>query len=149
MKHRRSAGLLLSLNLLVVGTPAALAHELPSPTPIAGVASLSELEQYKLAMEHFRIDSMEFKKIANRFTTAINRANSFYETAMRSAKSNKARTIITAQRDNSIEIAISMRDAAIAEMGGVPVEPIKPIKPLAAATTKKTKPSNPSPTPSP
>ena len=149
MKHKRSAGLLLSLNLLVVGTPAALAHELPLPTPIAGVASLSELEQYKLAMEHFRIDSMEFKKIANRFTTAINRANSFYETAMRSAKSDKTRTIITAQRDNSIEIAINMRDAAIVEMVGPPVEPTKPVKPIAAATTKKTKQSNPSPTPSP
>ena len=149
MKHKRSAGLLLSLNLLVVGTPAALAHELPSPTPIAGVASLSELEQYKLAMEHFRIDSMEFKKIANRFTTAINRANSFYETAMRFAKSDRARTNITALRDNSIEIAISMRDAAIEEMNGPPVEPTKPMKPIAAATTKKTKPSNPSPTPSP
>lgn len=149
MNFRRCAGCLLSVTLLVVGTPASLAHELPSPTPIASVAPLSELEQYRLALEHFRLDSIEFKKIANRFTTAINRANGFYEVAMRSAKNDRARTIITAQRDNSIEIAINMRDGAIAEMGGAPVEPTKPVKPVATATTKKTKTSNPSPTPSP
>ena len=149
MNHKRCAGLLLSLTLLVVGTPTALAHELPSPTPSAGVTSLSELEQYKLAMEHFRIDSLEFKKIANRFTNTINRVNGLFEAAMRSAKSDKARTIITAQRDSSIEIAINIRDAAINEMGGAPVEPTKPVKPIATATTKKTKTSNPSPTPSP
>jgi hypothetical protein len=42
-----------------------------------------------------------------------------------------------------------MRDAAIAEMGGAPVEPTKPVKPIATATTKKTKVNSPSPTPSP
>lgn len=149
MNFRLCAGLLLSLNLLLVAAPTALAHELPSPTPIPSVAPLSELEQYKLAIEHFRIDSIEFKKIANRFTTAINRANGFYEAAMRSAKNDRARTNITAQRDNSIEIAINMRDGAIAEMGGAPVEPTKPVKPIGSATPKKTKISTPSPTPSP
>ena len=149
MKHRRSVGLFLGLSLLVPGTSTALAHEFPLPTPVPSVAPLSELEQYKLAMEHFRIDSMEFKKIANRFTTAINRANIIYEAAMRMAKSDRARTLIMTQRDTSIEIAINIRDAAIVEMGGAPVEPVKPVKPQAAATTKKTKPSSPSPTPSP
>ncbi|MBF8252843.1 MAG: hypothetical protein HW379_1185 [Actinobacteria bacterium] len=149
MKYRRSAGLLLSSILLFVGAPTAMAHELPSPSPVPGIAPLNELEQYKLALEHFRSDSIEFRKIANRFTTAINRANGFYEAAMRSAKNDRARTNITAQRDSSIEIAINMRDAAIAEMGGAPVEPTKPVKPIATATTKKTKVNSPSPTPSP
>jgi hypothetical protein len=149
MKHKRLAGLLLSLTLLVVGTPNALAHELPSPTPVPGAAPLSELEQYRLAMEHFRLDSIEFRKIANRFTTAINRANTLFEAAMRTARSDRARTAIMDQRDDAIEIALNIRDAAIAALGGPPIEPTKPVKPIATATVKKNKPSSPSPTPSP
>ena len=149
MKLGRSAGLLLSLNLLLVGVPTAKAHELPTPVPVPGVAPLSDQEFYVLALEHFRIDSILFKKISRTFTITVNRANSIYEASMRTAKSDKARTLIMAQRDSSIEVAINVRDAAIAEMGGPPVEPIKPIKPFAGATTKKTKTSNPSPTPSP
>jgi hypothetical protein len=149
MQHGRSVGLLLSFQLLLLGAPTALAHETASPTPIPTVAPLSELEQYKLALERFRIDSIEFRKIANRFTAAINRANTLYEAAMRTAKSDKARTAIMDQRNDSIEIALNIRDAAIAEMGGAPVEPTKPAKPLTSATVKKTKTNIPSPTPSP
>lgn len=149
MKYRRSAGLLLSLNLLAVGAPTALAHELPSPIPVPGVSPLSDQEQYVLALEHFRFDSNAFKRISKTFTTAVNRANNLYEAAMRAAKSDRARTLIMAQRDSSIETAINIRDAALEELGGAPVEPTKPVKPVATATTKKTKTSNPSPTPSP
>lgn len=149
MKFRSGAGLLFSVSLLVVGAPAALAHEFPSPIPVPGVAPLSEQEQYMLAQEHYRFDTNAFKRISRTFTNSVNRANNVYEAAMRTAKSDRARTTITAQRDSSIEIAINMRDAAIEEMGGAPVEPIKPVKPIATATTKKTKTSNPSPTPSP
>lgn len=100
-------------------------------------------------MEHFRINSAEFKRISRAFTAAVNRANNIYETAMRAAKSDKARTLIMDQRDDSIEIAINIRDAAIEEMGGAPVEPVKPVKPSAAIPAKKTKTNSPSPTPSP
>ena len=149
MKLRRSAGLLLSLTLLLVGAPTAIAHELPTPAPVPGVAPLGEMEQYLLEVEHYRSDVNLFRRISKIFTTAVNKANSFYEAAMRTAKSDKARTIISAQRDSFVENAIKVRDNAIVEIGGPPVEPIKPIKPFAGATTKKTKTSNPSPTPSP
>lgn len=149
MKHRRYAGILLSLTLLFVGAPSAMAHELPTPSPVPSVAPLSELEQYKLAMEHFRSDSTVFKKIANKFTTAVTKAQSVFDSAMRTAKSDRARTIITAQRDSFVEIAINNRDAAIEEMGGAPVMPTEPVKPVVTAIAKKTKTSKPSPTPSP
>jgi hypothetical protein len=149
MKHSRLAGLLLSFHLLLMGVPTALAHETPSPMPTTSAVPLTELEQYKRAMEHFRMHSLELKKIANRFTTAINRANTLYEVAMRTAKNDKARTAIMDKRDDAIEIALNIRDAAITELGDAPVEPTKPVKPIATATTKKTKASSPSPTPSP
>ena len=149
MNQGRSVGLLLSLNLLLVGAPTAIAHELPTPAPVPGVSPLGEMEQYILELEHYRSDTNLFKRISKTFTTSVNKANSYYEAAMRTAKSDKARTNISAQRDSFVENAIKVRDDAIAEMGGGPVEPMKPIKPLAAATTKKTKTSNPSPTPSP
>lgn len=149
MKHRRYAGILLSLTLLFVGAPSTMAHELPTPSPVPSVAPLSELEQYKLAMEHFRSDSIVFKKIANKFTTAVTKAQSVFDSAMRTAKSDRARTIITAQRDSFVEIAINNRDAAIEEMGGAPVMPTEPVKPVVTAIAKKTKTSKPSPTPSP
>ena len=149
MKHRRCAGILLSLTLLFVGAPSAMAHELPTPSPVPSVTPLSELEQYKLAMEHFRGDSIVFKKIANKFTTAVTKAQSVFDSAIRTAKSDRARTIITAQRDSFVEIAINNRDAAIEEMGGAPVMPPEPVKPVVTAIAKKTKTSKPSPTPSP
>lgn len=149
MKHRRCAGILLSLTLLFVGAPSAMAHELPTPSPVPSATPLSELEQYKLAMEHFRSDSIVFKKIANKFTTAVTKAQSVFDSAIRTAKSDRARTIITAQRDSFVEIAINNRDAAIEEMGGAPVMPTEPVKPVVTAIAKKTKTSKPSPTPSP
>lgn len=149
MNHRRSAGLLLSLNLLQVGAPTALAHEISPPTPAPGVALLNEQEQYKLALEHFRFDTNLFKRISKTFTTAVNKANSVYEAAMRRAPSDRARMNHAARRDSSVEIAIKIRDDAIAQLGGAPVEPTKPVKPMASTVTKKTKASNPSPTPSP
>jgi len=139
MNHRRCAGLLLSLNLLLVGAPTALAHEMPPPTPAPGVAPLNEQEQYKLALEHFRFDTNLFKRISKTFTTAVNKANSVYEAAMRTAPSDRARMNHAARRDSSVEIAIKIRDDAIAEMGGAPVEPTKPVKPIVPATTKKLK----------
>ena len=149
MNHRRCAGLLLSLNLLLVGAPSALAHEFPSPTPAPGVAPLSEQEQYKLALEHFRFDVNMFKRISKTFTTAVNKANGLYEAAMLTAPNDRARMSYAARRDSFVENAIRIRDDAISQMGGAPVEPTKPVKPIVAASTKKTKASNPSPTPSP
>ena len=149
MKFRRCAGLLLSVSLLVVGAPTALAHGFPSPTPIPGVAPLSDQEQYKLAMEHFRIDTIEFKKIANRFTAAADKAKFVFDAAMATAKSDKVKSIIQARFDSSILNAINIREAAIKEMGGAPVEPTKPVESIGAAVTKKAKTNKPSPTPSP
>lgn len=153
MKLSRSAGLLLSLSLLLMGAPTALAHETPTPTPTPSSSPLTELEQYKLALEHYRIDmnlrDQERKEIANAFITAIKLADSIAKSALRSAKTDKSKTIILDQQQRAKDEAMLLRDEAISAMGDAPIEPIKPVKPLAAATAKKTKTSKPSPTPSP
>ena len=153
MKLSRSAGLLLSLSLLLVGAPTALAHETPSPTPTPSASPLTELEQYKLALEHYRIDmnlrDQERKSIAKAFITAIKLADSIAKSALRSAKTDKSKTVILDQQQRAKDEAMLIRDEAISAMGDAPDEPIKPAKPLAAATAKKTKTSKPSPTPSP
>ena len=151
MKLSRSAGLLLSLSLLLVGAPTALAHETPTPTPSA--SPLTELEQYKLSLEHYRIDmnlrDQERKEIAKAFITAIKLADSIAKSALRSAKTDKSKTIILDQQQRAKDEAMLIRDEAISAMGDAPDEPIKPVKPFAVATAKKTKTSKPSPTPSP
>jgi len=150
MKLRRSAALLLGLNLLVVGAPTALADSTPSPTPTA--SPLSDLEQYKFALEQYRITmnvrEQERKDIAKTFIAAIKLADSIAKSALRSAKNDKAKIVILEQQLHAKEEAMAVRDAAITAMGEAPVEPIKPVKPTATASTKKGKTSKPSPTPS-
>jgi hypothetical protein len=152
MKLRRSAALLLGLNLLVVGAPSALADSTPSPTPSA--SPLSELEQYKISLEQYRITmnarELERKEIAKTFIAAIKLADNVAKSALRSAKTDKAKILILEQQERTKEQAMQVRDEAITAMGDAPNEPIKPVKPIAAATasTKKGKTSKPSPTPS-
>lgn len=154
MKLRRSAALLLGLNLLVVGAPSALADSTPSPTPTPSASPLSDLEQYKIALEQYRIDmnlrEQERKEIAKTFIVAIKLADSVAKSALRSAKNDKAKIVILEQQLHAKEEAMQVRDEAITAMGQAPVEPIKPVKPITAATasTKKGKTSKPSPTPS-
>ena len=152
MKLRRSAALLLGLNLLVVGAPSALADSTPSPTPTPSASPLSDLEQYKIALEQYRIDmnlrEQERKEIAKTFIVAIKLADSVAKSALRSAKTDKAIKIIRDQQQSAKDEAMLNRDEAILAMGQAPVEPTKPVKPMAAAPTKKSKTSKPSPTPS-
>jgi hypothetical protein len=90
----------------------------------------------------------ERKEIAKTFIVAIKLADSIAKSALRSAKSDKAKTIVLEQQLHAKEEAIQVRDEAITAMGEAPVEPIKPVKPTATASTKKGKTSKPSPTPS-
>lgn len=150
MKLRRVAALLLGLNLLVVGSPTASADSTPSPTPSA--SPLNELEQYKIALEQYqnemKLRGQVQKEIAKVFITAIKLADSIAKSALRSAKTDKAKTIILDQQQRAKDEAMQLRNEAISAMGEAPVEPIKPVKPMAAAPTKKTKTIKPSPTPS-
>lgn len=141
MKLRRSAALPLSLTLLLVAAPTALAD--PTPTPPVIASPLSELDQYKIALEQFRIqinlreDSR--REIAKTFISSVKEADIVYKAAMRIAKSDKAKIAILAQRESDVELAMKIRDNAIVAMGAAPVEPIKPVKPVVTAAAKKTK----------
>jgi len=156
MKLRRSAALLLGLNLLVVGVPSALADSTPSPTPTPSASPLSELEQYKISLEQYRFDmnlrEQERREIAKKFVAAIKLADNVAKSAFRSAKTDKAKILILEQQERAKEQAMQLRDEAITAMGDAPVEPIKPVKPVKPvkpiATAKKVKTSKPSPTPS-
>lgn len=150
MNFRRCAGLLLSLNLLLVGAPTALAHEFPSPTPAPGVAPLSEQEQYKLALEHYKLDMEKYRVDKNQWELVRREINKAFFTAIKAVNSITSKTLdVDNRKKNTVIDAVLLRDQALAALGGAPVEPTKPVKPIASATTKKTKKSNPSPTPSP
>jgi len=157
MKHKRLAGLLLSLNLLLVGAPTALAHETPSPSPSS--IPLGELEQRKLDMEHYKFDMEQYRidmnqrklvreEIGKAFVTAIKLADGIAKNALRSAKNDKAKTMIFDQQQRAKMDAMLLRDQELEAMGDAPIEPTKPDKPIRTAIVKKTKTSKPSPTPS-
>jgi len=156
MKHRRLAGLLLSFQLLLVGVPTALAHETASPTPFPTVTPLSELEQYKLALEKYRVHKnlylryMQLKsEISKTLLNAVNRANSIAKKAAATAKNDSARKLIDTQLKIAIDAANSAWEEAMAALGPQPLDPVEPVKPSVTATVKKNKVSKPSPTPSP
>ena len=151
MKIGRSAGLLLCLCMVLTGATTAFAHETPSPSPVS--TPLSELEQYKLDLEQYRIDmnlrEQVRKEIAKAFVAAIKAADSIAKSALRVAKGDKAKTIILDQQQSAKVEAILIRDQALEAMGDAPIEPTKPAKPAATAVTKKTKTAKPSPTSTP
>ncbi len=94
------------------------------------------------------LHEQERKEIAKTFIAAIKLADNVAKSALRSAKTDKAKVVILEQQLHAKEQAMQVRDEAITAMGAAPVEPVKPVKPLAAASAKQTKSSKPSPTPS-
>ena len=156
MTYRDSAGLLLSLSLLLTGASAAIAIETPSATPTPTSAPLNELEKYKLTLEQYKLALEQYrininlreqmrKEITKAFVIAIKAANNISKSSYDSDN----------RRRNAIAEAVQVRDKALASMGSPPIEPTKPTKPTKPVKTEitqtanKTKMSKPSPTPSP
>jgi len=167
MKFRLMAGLALSALMFIIAVPSSFADSTPSPSPSPTSTPLTAFEQYKLDVEIYK-DQMserdqERKDITKEFVKQVAAANSFAKTAMRTAKTADSKSAILAQQKAAVALAAAIRDAAISNMGPVPLEPIKPSKveisksskpelsksepskSPEATTTKKTKVPKPSP----
>jgi len=139
---------------IALGAPlSAFADASPSPSASQSPASdfQSALTQYKSDMEQYRtlINEREQtrKIITQSFLQAVSSANSAAKAAMRSAKTADAKAAVLAQQKNAVSLASTVRDAALTDLGPVPIEPTKPVKPQEFAPTKKSKPEKSSPTP--
>ena len=112
----------------IITAPSSFADATPTPTPIA----LTVMEQYKVAMNQYRtaMSAREQvrKEINKVFMADCRTANDVAKTAMRTAKTADAKSIILAQQKTAIALATSSRDFAIAAMGPAPIEPLKPPK---------------------
>ncbi len=119
-------GLALAMN--IIAAPSTFDDATPTPTPIAVTA----MEQYKVAMNQYRtaMSAREQvrKEINKVFMADCRTANDVAKTAMRTAKTADAKSIILAQQKTAIALATSTRDFAIAAMGPAPIEPLKPPK---------------------
>ncbi len=112
----------------IIAAPSSFADATPTPTPIA----VTVMEQYKVAMNQYRtaMSAREQvrKEINKVFMADCRTANDVAKTAMRTAKTADAKSIILAQQKTAIALATSTRDFAIAAMGPAPIEPLKPPK---------------------
>jgi len=112
----------------IIAAPSSFADATPTPTPIA----VTVMEQYKVAMNQYRtaMSAREQvrKEINKVFMADCRTANDVAKTAMRTAKTADAKSIILAQQKTAIALATSVRDSAIAAMGPAPIEPLKPPK---------------------
>ena len=90
----------------------------------------------------------QVRKLINQsFMQAVSSANSAAKSAMRSAKTADAKATILAQQKNAVALATIARDAAITELGPIPIEPTKPVRQQEFAPTKKSKPEKSTATP--
>ena len=144
---RRSVG--LTLAMMIAAAPSSFADATPTPSPTPRI--LTNMEQYKVAMDQFRtaMSAREQvrKEINKIYVIACFAANSVAKTAMRTAKTVVAKSTILAQQKTAIALATSARDTAIAAMGPAPTEPLKPVKLSEIAPLKKGKSVKPTPTP--
>lgn len=135
--------------MMIAATPSSFADATPTPSPTPII--LTNMEQYKVAMDQFRTAMSareEVRKGINRiYVIACSAANSVAKTSMRTAKTAVAKSTILAQQKTAIALATSARDTAIATMGPAPTEPLKPVKLAEMAPLKKSKSVKPTPTP--
>jgi hypothetical protein len=131
----------------IIAAPSSFADATPTPTPIA----VTVMEQYKVAMNQYRtaMSAREQvrKEINKVFMADCRTANDVAKTAMRTAKTADAKSIILAQQKTAIALATSTRDFAIAAMGPVPTEPLKPVKSAEIAPLKNGQSVKPTPKP--
>ena len=135
--------------MMIAAAPSSFADATPTPSPTPRI--LTNMEQYKVAMDQFRtaMSAREQvrKEINKIYVIACFAANSVAKTAMRTAKTVVAKSTILAQQKTAIALATSARDTAIAAMGPAPTEPLKPVKLSEIAPLKKGKSVKPTPTP--
>ena len=116
--------------MMIAAAPSSFADATPTPSPTPRI--LTNMEQYKVAMDQFRtaMSAREQvrKEINKIYVIACFAANSVAKTAMRTAKTVVAKSTILAQQKTAIALATSARDTAIAAMGPAPTEPLKPAK---------------------
>lgn len=135
--------------MMIAAAPCSFADATPTPSPTPII--LTNMEQYKVAMDQFRtaMSAREQvrKEINKIYVIDCSAANSVAKTAMRTAKTVVAKSTILAQQKTAIALATSSRDTAIAAMGPAPTEPLKPVKLSEIAPLKKGKSVKPTPTP--
>lgn len=151
MKVVRFVGLALSVGMLVLNTPMALADASMTPKPTPQSSFDAAMLQYKLEMDKYRIQIQEREKIrkeiTQRFMTAVTQANKTAKSALGLATTPETKaTIISVQR-NAIALAVLARDGAILSMEPAPVQPIKPIRPAVSKVKSQATPRKPSPSP--
>ena len=133
--------------MMIAAAPSSFADATPTPSPTPRI--LTNMEQYKVAMDQFRtaMSAREQvrKEINKIYVIACFAANSVAKTAMRTAKTVVAKSTILAQQKTAIALATSARDTAIAAMGPAPTEPLKPVKLSEIAPLKKGKSVKPTP----
>lgn len=142
MKFRLMAGLALSALIFISATPASNADSTPSPSPSPSPSStpLTAIEQYKLDLEIYRTQVAARKlvreEIAKEFMAKVEAANSFAEKALLKAKTKSEIRSINTQQKTAIALAIAIKEAALSNMGPLPLEPVKPSKPESSKSGK-------------
>lgn len=148
MKFRLMAGLALSALIFISAAPASYGDATPSPSPSPSSTPLTAIEQYKLDLEIYRTQVAARKlvreEIAKEFMAEVEAANSFAEKALLKAKTKSEIRSINTQQKTAIALAIAIKEAALSNMGPLPLEPVKPSKPESskspeATAAKKTK----------
>ena len=140
MKFRLMAGLALSALIFISAAPASYGDATPSPSPSPSSTPLTAIEQYKLDLEIYRTQVAARKlvreEIAKEFMAKVEAANSFAEKALLKAKTKSEIRSINTQQKTAIALAIAIKEAALSNMGPLPLEPVKPSKPESSKSGK-------------
>ena len=151
MKVVRSAGLALSVGMLVLNTPVAFADATTTPKPTPQSSFDTAMLQHKIDMQKYRTQMLEREKIrreiTQRFMTAVVQANKTAKSALGAATTPEAKATIISVQKNSVALAVLARDSAILLMEPAPIQPIKPMRPEVSKAKNQATPSKPSPSP--
>ena len=131
--------LLLAISSLALA-PQAFAD--PTPAPAVDLYKAA-LEQYKLDKEIYiaamRTRSQQIKAINLAFKNSCDRAAQEFKSAMATAKTPDQKNLANAARKSAISEAILARDAAITNLGSLPMPPIEPMKPMKVSSKNKSR----------
>jgi hypothetical protein len=123
------------LSSTFLASPALADPKSPQPT-----ASIDVREIYKLALDKFKTDLVEYedkrREINQNFKDAIDKALFDAKTAVSGVKSQIQKRQTMSTRQNAVMAATAIRDAAIEALGPAPVAPTPPAK---AAKSEKVK----------
>ena len=130
----------LLLSSTFLASPALADPKSPQPT-----ASIDVREIYKLALDKFKNDLIEYedkrREINHNFKDAIDKALFDAKTAVSGVKSQMQKRQTMSTRQNAVMAATAIRDAAIEALGPAPIAPTPPAKAAKSEKDKRPKPS--------